>query len=175
MTPQQSPPLSESERRAFGLAMFAHRGQVDKAGEPYIYHVHHVGMRAHAFGEKFGIVGFLHDVWEDTDVSIHSIASAFGPDVAMSVVSVSRWESETYAAFIERAAQDRYGRVVKLLDVEHHLQRAESLPESLRGRYENARTTLYLSCATNLSGATQEEMRHFVNVYYNGNMQKNSP
>ncbi|HUP50107.1 MAG TPA: GTP pyrophosphokinase, partial [Thermoanaerobaculia bacterium] len=54
--------------RAIMIAVQAHAGQVDKAGEPYILHPLRVMLKLTSDEER--IVGVLHDVVEDTDWTI---------------------------------------------------------------------------------------------------------
>ena len=57
--------------RAIEIAQEAHRGQVDKAGEEYIGHPLRVMEAGRTLEEK--IVGVLHDVVEDSDVSVERL------------------------------------------------------------------------------------------------------
>ncbi|MCP4444505.1 MAG: GTP pyrophosphokinase [Myxococcales bacterium] len=83
------------------------------------------------------VVGYLHDVVEGDFATLEEIREQFGDAVAQGVDAVTRRDGEIYADFIERAAQDPVGRVVKLADVKDNLR---DLPRgfSLRKRYEKA-------------------------------------
>jgi (p)ppGpp synthase/HD superfamily hydrolase len=59
---------------AIGLAVYAHRGQRDKSGEPYILHVLRVMLRQEA--ETARIAAVLHDVLEDTSVTLADLRQA---------------------------------------------------------------------------------------------------
>ena len=52
--------------RAIALSIAAHRGQVDKGGQPYILHPLRVMLRMESDPDR--IVGVLHDVVEDNKV-----------------------------------------------------------------------------------------------------------
>lgn len=125
---------------AIALAARAHSGQVDKAGEPYILHPIRVGMAGENEAEK--IVGFLHDVLEDTDVTETRIRAFFGIEIWRSLKSVTREPGEPYEQFILRAKQDRVGRKVKINDLIDNLGRLDKLPvdiaKGLRKRYQSA-------------------------------------
>ncbi|MEN9868380.1 MAG: hypothetical protein RL748_3970 [Pseudomonadota bacterium] len=57
-----------------------------KYGEhPYVYHLHQVAQLLHDYGEIAQTVAYLHDVVEDTDVSLHEVQEEFGPYVASCV------------------------------------------------------------------------------------------
>lgn len=54
--------------KAIEIAVKAHKGQKDKAGEPYILHCLSVMLKGKTEDEK--IVGVLHDAVEDTKITI---------------------------------------------------------------------------------------------------------
>jgi len=77
---------------ALVLAAMAHRNQLRKGSDlPYIAHPVHVSviLMRHGFGEDMAIAGLLHDVVEDTDVSLEAIRAEFGPKIADLVEAVS--------------------------------------------------------------------------------------
>jgi (p)ppGpp synthase/HD superfamily hydrolase len=77
---------------ALALAARAHRDQLRKGTDlPYIAHPVHVSiiLIRHGFDEDLTIAGLLHDVVEDTDTALQTIAAAFGDDVAALVQAVS--------------------------------------------------------------------------------------
>ena len=81
---------------ALALAARAHRDQLRKGTDlPYIAHPVHVSiiLMRHGFGEDLAIAGLLHDVVEDTDISLPTIAAEFGDDVAHLVERVSETKS----------------------------------------------------------------------------------
>ncbi len=60
--------------KAYMIANRAHKGQVDKAGKPYILHPLYVMSKMHT--EEEAIVAILHDVIEDTDCTLDAPADA---------------------------------------------------------------------------------------------------
>lgn len=110
--------------RAIELAVAAHKGQVDKAGKPYILHP----LRVMFAGEDVDqmIVGVLHDVVEDTPATLDVLrASGFSEHVVESVDAVTRREDETYTQFINRIAKStRTAIKVKLHDFEDNMSPA---------------------------------------------------
>jgi len=114
---------------ALDLAAAAHAGQVDKAGQPYIDHP--IRVAAHFSDETLGVIALLHDVVEDTPVTLERIAQEFGPDVAAEVEALTRREGESYAEFIRRVAQRPLARRVKIADLQDNLDlsRLPSLSE----------------------------------------------
>ncbi len=102
--------------KAIELAVRAHVGQVDKAGEPYVLHPLRV-MLAVSGGEE-RIVGVLHDVVEDTAWTLDALrAEGFSRRVIEALDSVTRRQGEDYMVFVRRAAADAIGRQVKLADL----------------------------------------------------------
>ena len=57
--------------KAIAIAARAHAGQVDKAGQPYILHSIRVMLRMGSEAER--ITGVLHDVIEDSDVTLEDL------------------------------------------------------------------------------------------------------
>ncbi len=64
LDPNQFRSIECPEERAIAIAVAAHQGQRDKAGEPYIYHLFRVMLAVH--GSSFRQVAVLHDLLEDT-------------------------------------------------------------------------------------------------------------
>ncbi len=102
--------------RAIAIAAQAHLGQVDKAGSPYILHPLRVMMRLHSTEER--IVGVLHDVLEDTAVSIAELRNeGFSEEVLSALAAVTKNEGEDYESFVRRAAQNPIAKNVKMADL----------------------------------------------------------
>jgi (p)ppGpp synthase/HD superfamily hydrolase len=109
------------------LAAQAHRGQVDKAGEPYILHPLRVMLRLK--DEAGRIAAVLHDVLEDAGVTIEFLRErGYSEEVLRALDALTRRPGESYAGFIERAAADPLARRVKLADLADNLD-ASRLPE----------------------------------------------
>src|SRR4051794_32968482 len=88
---------------AIAVAVEAHRGQMDKSGQPYILHPLRVMFRCETDAER--TVAVLHDVVEDTSVTVDDLRRAgFGEDVLAALDCVTKREGEGYEAFVERAA-----------------------------------------------------------------------
>jgi (p)ppGpp synthase/HD superfamily hydrolase len=130
--------------QAIDTAVRAHYGQLDKAGKPYILHPLRVGAAGTTEGEQ--IVGFLHDVVEDTNVTLEDIRRVFGKVVAEAVDAVTKRKGETYHNFIQRSMDNAIGKQVKINDIKDNLRRMEGLSlseqEGMTRRYRKALTTL---------------------------------
>lgn len=105
---------------AIALAVQAHRGQKDRAGAPYILHPLRMMFRVETDAEK--IVAVLHDVVEDTDLTLDALrAEGFPEDVVAAVDHLTRRESESYEEFVRRAAAHPVARRVKIADLEDNM------------------------------------------------------
>src|SRR5215212_3146899 len=101
--------------RAIRIAAEAHAGQVDKAGAPYILHPLRVMLRMHSDEER--IVAVLHDVVEDSDYSLETLArEGFAPAVIEAVKALTKLPGESRVAAARRAAVNPLARIVKLAD-----------------------------------------------------------
>lgn len=102
--------------KAIIIAANAHAGQVDKAGQPYIYHPLRVMMSLDTPEEKMAAV--LHDVIEDSELTLEDLrVSGFSEQVIQAVESVTKREGENYEDFVERASHNAIGKKVKLADL----------------------------------------------------------
>ena len=107
--------------RAIEIAVAAHKGQVDKAGAPYILHPLRVMMSLSSEDER--IVGVLHYVVEDTDWTFERLrAEGFSQAVLDGLASVTKHhDDEDYDAFVQRARANPIGRRVKIADINDNL------------------------------------------------------
>lgn len=125
---------------AIGLAAKAHADQVDKTGEPYIMHPLRVMMQVEGIEAK--VIAVLHDVVEDTGVSLNELAHrGFPAYVVNAVDALSRPPGMDYTAYIGRmvAILGEFGdtvRAVKLADLRDNmdLNRLVRLDEKTRTR-----------------------------------------
>lgn len=101
--------------RAIAIAASAHAGQLDKGGQPYILHPLRVMLRVQTEQERIAAV--LHDVVEDTPVTVEQLATeGFSPEVLAAVSALTKLPGETRIAAAERAATNAIARTVKLAD-----------------------------------------------------------
>lgn len=132
--------------RAFEFAYQLHEGQSRASGEPYIAHpVAVAGLLRDLGGSSVMIAaGFLHDVVEDTDVTLEEIESRFGVEVRQLVEGVTKLSKFNFSSKTERQAEnfrrmflamaaDIRVIVVKLADRLHNMRTLEHLnPEKQR-------------------------------------------
>ena len=111
--------MTQTLERAIAIAAAAHAGQLDKGGAPYILHPLKVMLRMNTLEER--IVAVLHDVVEDCEISLDDLRKEGFSEVVLSAIeSVTKVPGESYEDFVERAAQNPIGRVVKLADLEEN-------------------------------------------------------
>ena len=129
--------------RSIGIALKSHKGQKDKAGLPYILHPLTVMNKVTAADEK--VVAVLHDVIEDTDITIEDLEEYEIPDFVIEAVdAISKRDDEEYMEYIKRCGENGIARRVKLADLEHNTQqdRIKYVKASTLKRYQEAK--LYL-------------------------------
>lgn len=106
--------------KAIEIAKIAHEGQVDKLGECYIKHCIRVMDAGTNDNEK--IVGILHDVVEDTNITLEDLKNAgFDEAVIEAIDAITRRENETYSSYIDRVSTNQIATVVKLNDLKDNL------------------------------------------------------
>lgn len=106
--------------RAILILLHAHRGQVDKAGEPYVLHPLRVMQRVKS--QEARLVALLHDVLEESDVSLDSLRREGFPEAVLQAVEcLTRRKGEAYPAYIERVRKNPLAVEVKVADLEDNL------------------------------------------------------
>jgi len=119
--------LSASEEHAWAreVAVHAHAGQRDKAGEPYIRHCQRVADAVQ--GDKAKTVAFLHDVLEKSPgwTAERLLDSGFSPEVVAAVECLTRRPGETKDALTIRAAANLLTHEVKRADLGDNLAQLE--------------------------------------------------
>jgi len=131
---------------AIRIALDAHAGESDKAGQPYI--LHPLTLMLQMDTEEAMIVAVLHDIVEDSDVTPEQLAAAgFSADVLAALALLTHDTAAVpYDDYIAAIASDdtpahALARKVKLADLAHNMD-VRRLPEvTLRdlGRLEKYR------------------------------------
>jgi RelA/SpoT family (p)ppGpp synthetase len=149
----------EMVQRAYERAAAAHHDQTRVSGEPYVVHSVEVARILAEMGLDFRAVaaGFLHDVAEDTDLTIGDLRTAFDDEVARLVDGVTKLthidtvskmesrdleaqEAESLRKMFLAMAEDVRVVLIKLADRLHNMRTLGSLPAERRVRI--ARETL---------------------------------
>jgi GTP diphosphokinase / guanosine-3',5'-bis(diphosphate) 3'-diphosphatase len=127
-------------KNAFQFAYDLHGDQKRKSGEPYICHPVAVAglLRDLGGGAEMIAAGFLHDVVEDTEITIDEIGSRFGQETAHLVEGVTKLskfefsskkeqQAENFRRMFLAMAQDIRVIVVKLADRVHNMRTLDHL------------------------------------------------
>lgn len=120
---------------AMKLAYTAHHGQVDKSGIPYIFHSMHLAEQMQ--DEYTTCVALLHDVVEDTDVTLDTLAKIFPKDIVDAVALMTHQKGEPYLDYVARIKENPIARAVKLADLQHNSDqsRLENADAATLARY----------------------------------------
>ncbi len=161
-------PLSgEAEKfitSAYTFAEMAHRGQKRKSGEDYIIHSLHVAKNLAEIGmdEKTIVAGLLHDVPEDTSVTLKEVEEKFGSEVALLVDGITKLgkiklrgsQEEFYLENLRKMflamAQDIRVVIIKLADRLHNMRTLEHLAPEKQARIARETLEIYAPIANRL-------------------------
>ena len=142
-------------RKAFNLAMDAHKNVRRKSREPFIYHplaVAHISAKEIGLGATSIICALLHDVVEDTDYTIEDIDRMFGSKVARIIDGLTKiddvfdknlsLQAENFRKMLLTLSDDVRVILIKLADRLHNMRTLEAMskPKQLKIASE----TLYL-------------------------------
>lgn len=161
-------PLSgEAEKfvtAAYAFAETAHHGQKRKSGEDYIAHSLHVAKNLAEIGmdEKTIAAGLLHDVPEDTPVTLKEVEEKFGSEVALLVDGITKLgkiklrgsQEEFYLENLRKMflamAQDIRVVIIKLADRLHNMRTLEHLAPEKQTRIARETLEIYAPIANRL-------------------------
>ena len=113
---------SQNIKKAANIAYKAHLEQKDKGGYPYIMHPLHLAEEMET--EEEVITALLHDVLEDTDVSLDEIKKyGFSENVIKALKALTRDENEDYGEYIKRIKNTGgIALKVKKADLKHNME-----------------------------------------------------
>ena len=128
--------------KAFELAVDAHKEQRRKSGELYIFHPIEVARICAAeigLGATSIICALLHDVVEDTPVTVEQITKLFNPKVAMIVDGLTKLDglyqnvespqAENFKKVLSTLGQDLRVVLIKMADRLHNMRTLNSMPK----------------------------------------------
>ena len=106
-------------KRAMQIAYDAHHGQTDKSGTPYIFHPIHLAEQMQT--EADTITAILHDVFEDTDVTLDDLAREGFPSEAIVALQLLTHDDEIpYLDYVCEIKNNPIARNVKFADLKHN-------------------------------------------------------
>ena len=105
---------------AMSIAVTAHKGQVDKAGKPYILHPLRLMFKMNSESEMIAAV--LHDVVEDTDWTFEMLkAEGFGEEVLDALRLLTHDKKVPYKNYLEAIKTNKIALRVKIADLKDNL------------------------------------------------------
>ncbi len=110
--------------QAMKTAYAAHEGQTDRSGVPYIFHPIHLAEQME--DEVTCTVALLHDVVEDTDVTIADLEKKFPPEVVEAVYLLTHDPSVDYFDYVRNLKDNPIAKKVKMADLAHNSDEVRS-------------------------------------------------
>ena len=146
--------------RAYKFSDVAHAGQVRHSGEPYVSHCVEVARILAELQLDTTTVasGLLHDIVEDTDVTVEDVAREFGAEIAQIVDGLTKIASlplssreerqvENYRKLLLSIAKDARVILIKLADRLHNMRTLDYLAPEKRRRIAQETRDLYAPLA----------------------------
>ena len=150
-------------QNAYAFAVKAHEGQVRLSGNAYITHLLEVSLILAHFKMDTVVVasGLLHDVIEDTEVTLDEIKTVFGDSVAGLVDSVTKIgrisfntreerQAESFRKMLLAMARDLRVIIIKLADRLHNMRTLEFLQEPVQQQIARETHEIYAPLANRL-------------------------
>ena len=140
---------TELTNRALRLAYDAHQGQMDKSGMPYIFHPVHLAEQME--DEISCCAALLHDVVEDTSVTMEDLEKQFPAEVTDAVKLLTHDDSVPYEVYVRAIAANPVACKVKLADIAHNSDQSRmagcedvspAQRRYLKNKYDRARSIL---------------------------------
>lgn len=126
---------TELTKKAMRIAYEAHRDQVDKSGLPYIYHPIHLAEQM--TDESATCAALLHDVAEDTGITLEQLAAeGFPPEVMTALRLMTHDPDVPYMDYVRGLRDNPVAAAVKRADLQHNsdLTRLSFVDEAARER-----------------------------------------
>ena len=180
-------PLTADEEmgilRAYRMAKEAHAGTRRKSGEPYIFHpleVAIIAVKEVGLGPTAVIAALLHDVVEDTDITLDELKIVFGERVARIVDGVTKIDdvmlmqqteskqAENYRKILLSMCNDAYVIFLKLCDRLHNMRTLGSMKDTKKLIIASETSYLYIPLAHRLGlYSIKTELEELVMKYTN--------
>ena len=150
-------------RRAFELALESHQDMRRKSGEPYIYHpiaVAQIAAEEIGLGTTSIVCALLHDVVEDTDITLEDVEREFGKKVAKIIDGLTKisgvfdynssLQAENFRKMLLTLADDVRVILIKLADRLHNMRTMEFMPREKQLKIASETVYLYAPLAHRL-------------------------
>lgn len=107
-------------KKVSDFAQKAHEDQFDKGGKPYYLHVQNVANMGKNENEK--IVGYLHDVLEDTNYTLDDIKTlGINEECIKAILCLTRNKEISYDEYIVKIKRCELARKVKINDLKNNM------------------------------------------------------
>jgi len=150
-------------KRAFQLALDAHKDMRRKSGEPFIFHpltVAEICVEEIGLGTTSIISALIHDVVEDSDIELAEIDRLFGKKVARIVDGLTKIrgafeygtsaQAENFRKMLFTLSEDVRVILIKLADRLHNMRTLDSMPRNKQLKVANETIYLYAPLAHRL-------------------------
>ncbi|UBB90803.1 bifunctional (p)ppGpp synthetase/guanosine-3',5'-bis(diphosphate) 3'-pyrophosphohydrolase [Candidatus Kaistella beijingensis] len=150
-------------RKAFDIALDAHKDQRRKTGEPYIYHpieVAKIVANEIGLGATSIACALLHDVIEDSDYTYEDLKKIFGKKIAdivngLTKISVMNHQnisiqSENYRKLLLTLSEDFRVILIKIADRLHNMRTLESMTPEKQKKIASETVYIYAPLAHRL-------------------------
>ena len=115
--------------KAMKIAYEAHHGQTDVNGMPYVFHPYHL---AEQMDDEYSCcVALLHDVAEDTSVTLDDLAKIFPQEIIDALTLLTHESGTDYFDYVRKIKANPIAKKVKLADLEHNMDRSRIVDLSL--------------------------------------------
>ena len=130
--------------KALKIAYAAHHGQLDYNGIPYIFHPVHLAEQMD--DEISCCAALLHDVVEDTPVTMENLAREFPAEVIEVLKLLTHKDGVEYFTYVRAMKDHPIARKIKLADIAHNSDQSRCVGSDLteeklahwRSKYEKA-------------------------------------
>jgi GTP diphosphokinase / guanosine-3',5'-bis(diphosphate) 3'-diphosphatase len=150
-------------KRAFTIAMEAHKNMRRKSGEPFIFHplsVAEICVEEVGLGTTSIIAALLHDVVEDTDIQLSDLQGIFGVKIAKIIDGLTKIrgvfeygtsaQAENFRKMLFTLSEDVRVILIKLADRLHNMRTLDSMPRNKQLRVSSETIYLYAPLAHRL-------------------------
>ena len=111
--------MTDKEKLAYAIAYVAHKGQTDKVGVEYINHPLTVASLCETEDER--VVALLHDVVEDTNITLNDLSIFFEPKIIEALKLLTHTDDEPYLEYIAKIKENNLSKTVKIADLTHNM------------------------------------------------------
>ncbi len=132
-------------KMALKISFDAHKNQVDKSGMPYVYHPFHLAEQMD--DEYTTCVALLHDVVEDTDITLDDLKKeGFPKEVTDAIVLMTHDDDVPYLEYVAKIKRNPLATSVKLADLKHNsdLTRLDEVDSKALERVEKYRKAIQI-------------------------------